>query len=166
MSTKADLRGPRGTKGWHHSEETKAKIRRAKLGRKTPAEVGMKISRSLTGKRLSSELREKLSETTKRFWAQMTEEEKKEHLSKIHEGKLKKRHDKAILEELENLRKQGFKAVPLGLSYFPKPDILAIKGEMLYAVEVDLTHAVHYFKYNGYSDFFNDVIWVRKWERR
>ncbi|MEM3389633.1 MAG: hypothetical protein QW491_09510 [Thermoproteota archaeon] len=66
-------------------------------------------------------------------------------------------HSKIVMEELKNLRKQGFICVPI---QNPIPDIVAFKNGKVYAVEVELTPPPDYAKYERIPHFFDDVIWI------
>lgn len=76
-----------------------------------------------------------------------------------------KHYTEDILPAAKDLQKQGFRVVPIGKIV---PDVVAIKDDKIYAVEVeDLTssHSLipNYQKYpNELSSYINDVIWVIK----
>lgn len=71
-------------------------------------------------------------------------------------------HDTALKEELAELRRQGFRCVPIGLLRYPKPDIIAIKGDnvQVFAIEVEMSK-IDYGKYKGIEDF-DDITWIDK----
>jgi len=71
-------------------------------------------------------------------------------------------HETALNEELVELRKQGFRCIPIGQMSYPKPDIIAIKDGKIFAVEVELS-GIDYSKYQGVIDF-DDIIWIRRKE--
>ena len=75
-------------------------------------------------------------------------------------------HDEALKLELEEIKKQGFHCIPIGLLKYPKPDIIAIKDGKVFAIEVELS-TIDYEKYNNVKDF-DDIIWIdkRKGDRR
>jgi hypothetical protein len=69
-------RGRSPRKGYHHSEETKAKIGRANTGKlslrkgtKLPLEHVMNVAKALRGKSIPPSVREKISITVKKLWA-------------------------------------------------------------------------------------------------
>jgi len=75
-------------------------------------------------------------------------------------------HDEALKLELEEIKKQGFRCIPIGLLRYPKPDVIAIKDGKIFAIEVELS-TIDYEKYNSIKDF-DDIIWIdkRKGDRR
>lgn len=59
--------------GKHHTEETKEKLRRIKIGKRLTEETKEKISVALTGRQTSEETKEKLRLVQKRLWARKLE---------------------------------------------------------------------------------------------
>ena len=70
-------------------------------------------------------------------------------------------HDAALFKEMWNLEMQGFRCIPLGGTGYPVPDLIAINpsDQKVYAVEVELTGAPNYKKYEKIA-CYDDVIWV------
>lgn len=62
-----------------------------------------------------------------------------------------------ILQEAEELKKQGFRVIPITKVI---PDIIAIKDNKIFAVEVEYSKP----NYNKYTDeirkFYDDIIWI------
>jgi len=69
---------------------------------------------------------------------------------------------KKILEESENLKKQGFRVVPLTKVI---PDIIALKNGKIFAIEVEYGNP----DYGKYTEdirvLFDDIIWIIKKRR-
>ena len=117
----------------------------------------------------------KHSEKTKRLLSEKLKEWHKTHehpfkgrkFSARHKRKIKaglEKHTKAIVEEMEKLKEQGFRCIPVHTDAFkPIPDIIAIKDNFVYAVEVEIDDA-RTPDYNKYSlpHPYDDVIWIIK----
>ncbi len=67
-----------------------------------------------------------------------------------------KNHDKHILLEIQKLEKQGYKCIPIGLSKFSIPDIIAIKNNHIMAVEIDI-HTSSKQKCEKYKKYFDEI---------
>lgn len=132
------------------SEEHKEKIGLSKLGKKRPPlsiewrrKIGeaMKGNTYALGNKLTVEQRQKISAYMKG----------KKHVNRA-------LTNQRILDECEELRRQGFRAVPTGGHVIP--DIVAIKDNKVYAVEVEYGKP-NYNKYTGKEGkYFDDIIWV------
>jgi len=66
-------------------------------------------------------------------------------------------HKEEIHRQKKILEEQGFKC--LLADEAPKPDIIARKDNMVYAIEVELSGYPNYKKYFD-NDFFDDIIWL------
>ena len=67
---------------------------------------------------------------------------------------------------LSGLPEQGFRAVPVGWSVIP--DIIAIKDDKVYAVEVQYGKP-NYAKYTDeIRKYYDDIIWIlrKKWKNK
>lgn len=62
------------------------------------------------------------------------------------------------LEQCEILKEQGFRVIPIGRVI---PDIIAIKDNKVYAVEIEY-NTPNYDKYNKVPGLFDDIIWILK----
>lgn len=71
----------------------------------------------------------------------------------------KKKADNLITEEMKRFEKQGFQVIPIGRRYDPKPDIIVIKDNKVYAVEVE-SSTPDYGKYFENKKYFDDIIWI------
>ena len=134
---------------WHKSRSEKTK---------------KKISKSLTGKKIPKVTIDKRIKTRQDngFWKDIDKTRKK-----MSDNNGMKRKDgfvgnrvawQRILKEIPELEKQGFKCIPIGRII---PDIIAIKNEKIYAIEVEYQRP-RYSKYNksNYKKYFEDVIWI------
>jgi len=45
-------------------------------------------------------------------------------------------HDKALMDKVAELTSQGYRCLPIGLSTFPRPDIIGIKGETIEVFDI------------------------------
>ena len=70
------------------------------------------------------------------------------------------KHDKAILEEIADFEKQGYRCIPTGLVKLPTPDFIAIKSDKVFAVEVEFGR----LQLDRYADVtcYNDIIWIKR----
>jgi len=114
------------------SEEAKQKLSNSLKGRIFTNEHKHNISKARKGKKLSPE-----------------------HIRSMSE---RKEHKLAITQQCEKLESQGFRVVPLDGEYRVVPDIIAIKDNKIYAIEVE-RGTPNYKKYHGIS-FYDDIIWV------
>lgn len=143
-------------KGWKMSEEQKKKMSLAHLGKKRPPfseEWKRKIGRASLGNKYA--LGNKLTEV------------QKAKISVYMKGKRHVNHavtNQRILDECEELKRQGFRAVPTGGHVIP--DIVAIKDNKVYAVEVEYGKP-NYNKYLGKEGgYYDDVIWIIRKKRK
>jgi hypothetical protein len=67
-------------------------------------------------------------------------------------------HQKAVIEQAEVLRQQGFRVV---ITDKVRPDIIARRGDKIYAVEVEFNKP-DYDKYEG-VEVFDDIMWIVKY---
>ena len=118
------------------------------FGRRHTEEDIKKMSEALKGRRFSEEHKQKISLGLKRAWLDPFS------------------HAEAIKVEVEKLKKQGYRCIPIGM--YRKtviPDIIAIKGEQIQIVAVEVETAYQrpahkkYKKYNK-TDAYDDVIWI------
>ena len=68
-----------------------------------------------------------------------------------------------VLKEAEELKKQGFRVIPIAMKCIP--DIIAIKDNKVFAVEVEYNKP-NYAKYTDeIRQFYDDIIWIlkKKW---
>jgi hypothetical protein len=102
-----------------------------------------KVSKTLTGRRLSMEHKDNISKNVK--------ESLKSH-----------RHDKAVVEQIDIFRSDGFHCVRTDKK--PVPDFIAIKDGKIFAVEVefDIRHKLNKYKDNDPNIAYADVIWIVK----
>jgi len=107
-------------------------------------EIALKVSNKLKGRKMTEEWKEKII------------------LANKNRHKLVKER---IIKEAEELKKQGFRIIPL-IDVFP--DIIAIKDGKIFAVEVEYGKP----NYNKYTDeirqYFDDIYWIirkrdKKW---
>ncbi len=102
----------------------------------------------------TDQARNKISEISKLRWADPTYREKV-RLSHLHP---QERHRSGVEKTTKALEAKGFKCIRL---VRPLPDIIAIKGEMVFAVEYETgLKKVDFQKYESLNHPFNDVIWV------
>jgi hypothetical protein len=165
--------------GSHCSEETKRKISESEKGKIVTEETKKKLSKAnslswkknpsqgLTGRHHSKETKIKLSITHK---GMIASKETRRKMSKARKGRKKsklwlkkiskgyRRHQQAVLEEINKLNVQGYKTLNGDMS--PHPDILAFKDGKIYAYEIEF-RKISPEKYNG-VDFFDDIIWIKK----
>lgn len=93
----------------------------------------------------------------------------KEYKEKLKQGAARTtlRVRQEILEEAENLKKQGFRVIPI---VNVVPDIIAIKDEKVFAVEVENSYRNRIPNYAKYTDevrqYFDDVWWVIRGKRK
>jgi len=126
-----------GMSGYHHTIETKERMSKAQKGKHNipcKEETKLKISKAEKGRKISEE-----------------------HKRKIISGS--KEHQKVILDEIERLRKEGYKTLNGDLQ--PRPDIIARKDGKVIAIEVEFRKYPNYEKYNNIN-FFDDIHWIRK----
>jgi PP-loop superfamily ATP-utilizing enzyme len=64
-------------------------------------------------------------------------------------------HQKAVIEQTEVLKQQGFKVINIDKV---RPDMIVRKDDKIYAVEVELSKP-DYSKYEG-VEVFDDIIWI------
>jgi len=123
---------------------------RKKLGSyKWSEESKQKISQSLKGRIFTKEHKEKLSKSLK---GKLKSEETKKIF------KERPLHTKYVKEEINNLKLQGFRVIDIDRGI--RPDLIAIKNNKIFAVEIELNHP-NYNKYTNNLDY-DDVIWILK----
>jgi len=126
------------------------------------SEEGRKrIARSNREREYSEKFRKKRSEISKKLWQDPEYRAKQANIRR--EGRGDKRHKRMILDEKEKLENQGFRV--LLPDQKPIPDMIAIKGDKVYAVEVESygKGSPDYEKYDV-PHGFDDVIWIIKEE--
>jgi hypothetical protein len=159
-----------GNYGHPQSEKTRQKIRNALSGRRASPEAIKKNKESHIGLLLSEGAKKKISMANRGERNGMAKNKGEKHFafgkkfSDKHRENLKIGHSltyKKILLEIDNLEKEGFRCVPIGRVI---PDIVAIKGNKIYAIEVEYGFYPNYKKYNkeNYKKYFDDIIWIKK----
>lgn len=144
-------------KGYKHTEEAKMKMSKSRMGKRISEETKKKLSDASKGekgywfgRKLSEETKRKISLATK--GKKLSEEVKKKcamNVEKVNER---------ILKEIKEFEVQGFRCVPTGGKV--RPDFIAIKGDKVFAVEVEYG-TPNYLKYTDEAKlFFDDVIWI------
>lgn len=120
-------RWPIGSKPWNK-------------GKTLPAELRLRISKSLENQKQSRSTRNK------------------RRLSSVGRTQLNtvQLAYAKILKEIPELERQGFRCIPIGKII---PDIVAIKDGKIYAIEVEYSRRPKYSKYDGQS-IFDDVMWI------
>jgi hypothetical protein len=110
------------------------------------------------GKHLSEEHRRKDSESLRGeknpFFGRKHSEKSKKKMRKAKKGKKKPQdiHKKLIIEQANNLIKEGYRCIITDLK--PRPDIIAIKDGKIYAYEVEKgTHRPDLDKYKNNKDY-------------
>lgn len=145
------------------------------MKKKLTEEHKRKIALAHTGKKrapFSEEWRRKLGQASLgnhyRAGKTLTDDHKKK-ISAYMNGKKHADHSvtvKRILEECAELERQGFRAIPVGWRIIP--DIIAIKDNKVFAVEVEYGKP-NYSKYTPeIQAFYDDVIWLirKKWKNK
>jgi hypothetical protein len=68
---------------------------------------------------------------------------------------------KRIMNEVYNLEKQGFRCIPIGRVI---PDIVAIKDNKVYAIEVEYKRVPDYDKYDrkDLKKYYDEIMWIIK----
>lgn len=112
-------------------------------------EAKLKMSQTKKGIKLSEEHRKHISIASK------GKKKSPRHCKAMSERPL---HKKYITEQCNKLIKQGFRIIPLDGEYRIRPDIIAIKDNKVFAVEVE-GGKPNYKKYKNIS-FYDDIIWV------
>jgi hypothetical protein len=73
--------------------------------------------------------------------------------------KRQKEHDLEVMKVMRNLEEEGFRVIPIDTTGFPIPDLIAIKGGNVYAVEVSSEDHPNFEKWN-IEHPFDDIWWV------
>ena len=126
---------------WSKMNKTrKGKTWEEMYGKEKADKMRLKLSKSLQGKTWSKETREKMKSRQRGI----------------------KEHWKLILEESNKLSKQGYRCIPITQTI---PDIIAIKNNKIYAIEVEVQRDRNYIdmtKYDvsGTKDLFDDIVWI------
>ncbi len=69
-------------------------------------------------------------------------------------------HDDEVKRQTQVFESQNYKCIPTGLVSFPIPDIIAIKNEKIYAIEIQKEYA-HTEKYEAeIAKYFDDIHWI------
>jgi hypothetical protein len=110
-------------------------------------------------KQLPEELKKRISKTLENHrMSKMT----RLKISKSNKGKLIAKTNQIayirILKEIPELEKQGFRCFPIGKII---PDIIAIKNNRIYAIEVEYAKSPNYKKYEN-QDIYDEIIWILK----
>lgn len=123
-------------KRWHHTEESKEKIRKGMIRR---LELGIHNFQTQTNP------------------AKLPGFKKKSRESFL-------RHEELVKEHAKLLEEQGFRVFPIcrGL---PRPDIIALKNGKVYAVEVVRRSKPNYEKYLE-TNPYDDIIWIFERRKR
>jgi len=123
--------------------------RKRKDNYKWTEESKQKLSKTTTGR--------KLNDTWKQNMSLASKGKKK---SELHKKAMSERplHKKYITKQCNQLKQQGFRVIPLDGVYRIRPDIIAIKENKVYAVEVE-GGKPNYKKYANIP-FYDDIIWV------
>jgi hypothetical protein len=82
-------------------------------------------------------------------------EQKEDRLSSFH------KHESEVLAQTDILRSQGFRAFPITNSC-KKPDIIAVRDNKVFGVEVTFKNRPRYFKWDKDNGGFDDIIWIVK----
>lgn len=164
--------------GKHPSETTRRKMSESRLQgikekRIVPWNKGLtketspeirRIAEEIRGTRWSKKDREKQSmiTTQKSIHRKHTDEEKEYIRQRIEEAQIL--HKRAALEQAEELKKGGHRVILLDIPGYPRPDLIAIKGDNIkvYAVEIESGY-IPPWKLEKYDDisFYDDIIWVK-----
>ena len=167
-------------KKYKHSEITKKKLREAynlnpkmgfkkghngRLGKPHSEETKQKIRIKLSGRKRSLEIRNKMSEIFKQSYKNGTKISWNKGKKNSQEANEKNRLSQLrihtrIMDEIKNLTKQGYRCIPVGGRV--RPDIIAIKNNKVFAIEVEYGKP-NYGKYdNEMKSFVDDIIWIIK----
>lgn len=133
-----------------------------KKGSKASQETREKLRLSRLGKQASYETKQRMSKTHKERGTGKWMLGRKDSL----ETRIKKRsnHEKAfnkIKEQIIHLEKSGYRCVPVGHS--ATPDIIAIKDNKVYAIEVESQKRTILDiipKYGKTAEYFDDIICI------
>jgi hypothetical protein len=145
------------------SEETKRKISEAQKGKSrpyamTPCTLEKRLKISLAQKGKSCPQRGRKGRIITEEWRRKISESKKGIVVD------RSKHDEKIMEEVEKLRSEGYKVVPIGLWKFPVPDLVKVKDGIITAIEVELgnnNRSRLESKVKRYSEYFDCVEVVR-----
>lgn len=148
-------------KGLKHTEQARAKISKALIGRVLSNETRRKISNSIKGENhhafgthLSEETRKKISIGIRKSF---TEEIRRKMSTKAMGRQSYKIGYENILKEIPELEKQGFRCIPIGKVI---PDIVAVKDNKVYAIEIE-RGIPDYKKYTDeIRSYYDDIIWI------
>jgi len=73
-------------------------------------------------------------------------------------------HDGEILAHVDLLEREGFRCIPSGIEKFPTPDIIAIRNDKVYAVEIHRSKIAPSSsilgKYDTTEKCFDDIMWI------
>lgn len=139
-----------GMRGKHHNKKTKRKLSKISKGRISSDDTRRKMSKSMKILWKNKEYRHKVTNASHYFNGHKVNIKIRKRISKGF-----KRHQKAILEEMENYRKHGFEVVNTDKI---RPDFIARKDGKFYAVEVEFGMPST-TKYNNIK-VFDDIIWI------
>ena len=146
-----------------HSEETKRRLSQIikeqyKNGRIHWAK-DKHLPSPMQGKHHSEQTKQKIIDGQKAFYQKHPEV--LERIKTI--GKVSKKTEfQRIIEEKEELEKQGFRVIPLCKVI---PDLIAIKDNLIFAIEVEYQKP-NYNKYTPeFRKFYDDIIWIIKNKR-
>jgi hypothetical protein len=104
--------------------------------KKLSEEHRKKLSLARQSKPKSVEFRHKISEIMKARWSDPVWRAKAISVSRIRKDLKLKEQNALILKECEKLERNNIPCLPLGLTHFPKPDIIYIKNGMFSAIEI------------------------------
>lgn len=162
-----------GMKGKKHTKKSKKKMSKTRIEKRiTPWNKGLTKE---TDERLSKSSK-KMSIAKKKNWEDpkyhenmveahlgMWGEHPEDFGEKISEGKETwlATHNRMAKENMGRFEKEGFRVIPIDLEGFPRPDFVAIKDNMIYAVELEVKHPTPK-KLKKYKDtnYFDDIIWI------
>lgn len=121
---------------------------------------GTKGNKSWLGKKHSAEWKEfaKNRMIGNKIWKDKKHSEKTKERMRLSQIGIQERTWKRIMDEIQELEKQGFRCIPITCVI---PDIIATRDGKIYAIEVEYRKP-NYVKYNkdNYKDRFDDVIWL------
>jgi hypothetical protein len=152
--------------GHPQSEESKKKIGLANSGKKHPKLRKFNKSRKgksyedIFGEKKSKEIKAKLRAAWKRNnWKPHNKGKKhsKESMEKTVAGI--KDHNREVMRYLKTMEKDGYRCIPI-IRVFP--DIIAIKNNQVFAVEIERRISPNWTKYEDYNvrKYFDDVVWI------
>lgn len=144
-------------RGWKIKDTSKMSIASKKLWENPEyREKQRKNNPGFKGHSHSKKVRQRIGEATKIRWADPMYRQK---VRLSHLGP-QEQHRAGVGKTIDALEAKGFRCIPL---IRPLPDIIAIKGGMVFAVEYETgLKGADFEKYEKLNHPFDDVIWVVK----